>query len=29
MIFNENEFFIGNFELFKNELMIINTEALV
>jgi hypothetical protein len=27
VIFNENEFSIGDFELFKNELMIINTEA--
>jgi hypothetical protein len=28
VIFNENEFSIGNFELFKNELIIINTKAL-
>jgi hypothetical protein len=27
IIFNENEFFTGDFELFKNELMIINIEA--
>jgi hypothetical protein len=27
VIFNENEFFTGNFELFKNELITINTEA--
>jgi hypothetical protein len=26
IIFNENEFLIGNFELFKNELITINTE---
>jgi hypothetical protein len=28
VIFNENEFPIGNFELFKNELIINNTKAL-
>jgi hypothetical protein len=28
VIFNENEFFTGDFELFKNELMTINTKAL-
>jgi hypothetical protein len=28
VIFNENEFPINNFELFKNELITINTEAL-
>jgi hypothetical protein len=28
VIFNENEFPIGDFELFKNELMTINTKAL-
>jgi hypothetical protein len=28
VIFNENEFLINNFELFKDELMIIDTEAL-
>jgi hypothetical protein len=27
VIFNENEFFIGNLELFKNELMTINTKT--
>jgi hypothetical protein len=27
IIFNKNEFPIGDFELFKDELMIINTEA--
>jgi hypothetical protein len=27
VIFNENEFFIGDFELFKNELMIIDIKA--
>jgi hypothetical protein len=29
VIFNENEFSIGDFELFKNELIIINIKALV
>jgi hypothetical protein len=28
MIFNKNEFFIGDFEFFKDELMIIDTKAL-
>jgi hypothetical protein len=28
VIFNENEFPINNFELFKNELITINTKAL-
>jgi hypothetical protein len=28
VIFNENEFFIGDFELFKNELITINIKAL-
>jgi hypothetical protein len=28
VIFNKNEFFIGNLEFFKNELMIINTKTL-
>jgi hypothetical protein len=27
VIFNENEFFIGNFELFKDELITINTKS--
>jgi hypothetical protein len=27
VIFNENEFFIDDFELFKNELMTIDTKA--
>jgi hypothetical protein len=29
IIFNKNEFFISNFELFKNELITINIEAFV
>jgi hypothetical protein len=28
VIFNENEFFINDFKLFKNELITIDTEAL-
>jgi hypothetical protein len=29
VIFNENEFLTGNFELFKDELITINTEAFI